>query len=309
MKVVFMGTPDFAVPSLREIGKSNHQIISVVTGPDKPRGRGQKLSKTPVKEAAEKLNLTILQPEKLDSPEFSKQIEKLEPEIFVVVAFRILPESLLQIPRKGAINLHASLLPRYRGAAPINWAIINGERETGITIFQIKPEVDTGEILYQEKIEIKEDDTAGSLHDKLSRIGAKALVRVLDMIERGEVKPIPQNEKLATYAPKIKPEMGRIDWSKEAKNIKNLIHGLSPVPGAFSFFKNKRVRFLKANIEDTGTSYSPGTIVYLDKKCMKIQTGRGLLLPSMLQTEGKKPLTVTEFIKGFRGNTGDRFIS
>ncbi|MCD6101007.1 MAG: methionyl-tRNA formyltransferase [Candidatus Marinimicrobia bacterium] len=309
MKVVFMGTPDFAVPSLREIGKSNHQIISVVTGPDKPRGRGQKLSKTPVKEAAEKLNLTILQPEKLDSPEFSKQIEKLEPDIFVVVAFRILPESLLQIPRKGAINLHASLLPRYRGAAPINWAIINGERETGITIFQIKPEVDTGEILYQEKIEIKEDDTAGSLHDKLSRIGAKALVRVLDMIERGEVKPIPQNEKLATYAPKIKPEMGRIDWSKEAKNIKNLIHGLSPVPGAFSFFKNKRVRFLKANIEDTGTSYSPGTIVYLDKKCMKIQTGRGLLLPSMLQTEGKKPLTVTEFIKGFRGNTGDRFIS
>jgi len=309
MKVVFMGTPDFAVPSLREIGKSNHQIISVVTGPDKPRGRGQKLSKTPVKEAAEKLNLTILQPEKLDSPEFSKQIEKLEPDIFVVVAFKILPESLLQIPRKGAINLHASLLPRYRGAAPINWAIINGERETGITIFQIKPEVDTGEILYQEKIEIKEDDTAGSLHDKLSRIGAKALVRVLDMIERGEVKPIPQNEKLATYAPKIKPEMGRIDWSKEAKNIKNLIHGLSPVPGAFSFFKNKRVRFLKANIEDTGTSYSPGTIVYLDKKCMKIQTGRGLLLPSMLQTEGKKPLTVTEFIKGFRGNTGDRFIS
>ncbi|RKY47657.1 MAG: methionyl-tRNA formyltransferase [Candidatus Neomarinimicrobiota bacterium] len=309
MKVVFMGTPDFAVPSLREIGKSNHQIISVVTGPDRPRGRGQKLSKTPVKEAAEKLNLTILQPEKLDSPEFSKQIEKLEPDIFVVVAFRILPESLLQIPRKGAINLHASLLPRYRGAAPINWAIINGERETGITIFQIKPEVDTGEILYQEKIEIKEDDTAGSLHDKLSRIGAKALVRVLDMIERGEVKPIPQNEKLATYAPKIKPEMGRIDWSKEAKNIKNLIHGLSPVPGAFSFFKNKRVRFLKANIEDTGTSYSPGTIVYLDKKCMKIQTGRGLLLPSMLQTEGKKPLTVTEFIKGFRGNTGDRFIS
>jgi len=309
MKVVFMGTPDFAVPSLREIGKSNHQIISVVTGPDKPRGRGQKLSKTPVKEAAEKLNLTILQPEKLDSPEFSKQIEKLEPDIFVVVAFRILPKSLLQIPRKGAINLHASLLPRYRGAAPINWAIINGERETGITIFQIKPEVDTGEILYQEKIEIKEDDTAGSLHDKLSRIGAKALVRVLDMIERGEVKPIPQNEKLATYAPKIKPEMGRIDWSKEAKNIKNLIHGLSPVPGAFSFFKNKRVRFLKANIEDTGTSYSPGTIVYLDKKCMKIQTGRGLLLPSMLQTEGKKPLTVTEFIKGFRGNTGDRFIS
>lgn len=309
MKVVFMGTPDFAVPSLREIGKSNHQIISVVTGPDKPRGRGQKLSKTPVKEAAEKLNLTILQPEKLDSPEFSKQIEKLEPDIFVVVAFRILPESLLQIPRKGAINLHASLLPCYRGAAPINWAIINGERETGITIFQIKPEVDTGEILYQEKIEIKEDDTAGSLHDKLSRIGAKALVRVLDMVERGEVKPIPQNEKLATYAPKIKPEMGRIDWSKEAKNIKNLIHGLSPVPGAFSFFKNKRVRFLKANIEDTGTSYSPGTIVYLDKKCMKIQTGRGLLLPSMLQTEGKKPLTVTEFIKGFRGNTGDRFIS
>ena len=309
MKVVFMGTPDFAVPSLREIGKSNHQIISVVTGPDKPRGRGQKLSKTPVKEAAEKLNLTILQPEKLDSPEFSKQIEKLEPDIFVVVAFRILPESLLQIPRKGAINLHASLLPRYRGAAPINWAIINGERETGITIFQIKPEVDTGEILYQEKIEIKEDDTAGSLHDKLSRIGAKALVRVLDMIERGEVKPIPQNEKLATYAPKIKPEMGRIDWSKEAKNIKNLIHGLSPVPGAFSFFKNKRVRFLKANIEDTGTSYSPGTIVYLDKKCMKIQTGRGLLLPSILQIEGKKPLTVTEFIKGFRGNTGDRFIS
>jgi len=309
MKVVFMGTPDFAVPSLREIGKSNHQIISVVTGPDKPRGRGQKLSKTPVKEAAEKLNLTILQPEKLDSPEFSKQIEKLEPDIFVVVAFRILPESLLQIPRKGAINLHASLLPRYRGAAPINWAIINGERETGITIFQIKPEVDTGEILYQEKIEIKEDDTAGSLHDKLSRIGAKALVKVLDMIEGGEVKPIPQNEKLATYATKIKPEMGRIDWSKEAKNIKNLIHGLSPVPGAFSFFKNKRVRFLKANIEDTGTSYSPGTIVYLDKKCMKIQTGRGLLLPSILQTEGKKPLTVTEFIKGFRGNTGDRFIS
>lgn len=309
MKIVFMGTPEFAVPSLREIQKSKHQIISVVTGPDKPRGRGQKLSRTPVKEAAERLKLPVLQPEKLDSPDFLRQMEELNPDLFVVVAFRILPESLLKIPQKGAINLHASLLPRYRGAAPINWAIINGERETGITIFQIKPEVDTGEILYQESIEISEDDTAGSLHDRLSKIGARAFVVVLDMMENGKLNPVPQDEKLATYAPKIKPEMGRINWAKGAKDIKNLIHGLSPVPGAFSFFKNKRIKFLKATVEQSSTNYPPGTIVYLDKKCIKIQTGKGLLLPSVLQTEGKKPLTVSEFIKGFRGSTGDRFIS
>ncbi|MBO8130452.1 MAG: methionyl-tRNA formyltransferase [Candidatus Marinimicrobia bacterium] len=309
MKIVFMGNPEFALPSLLAINKSRHKIVAVVTNLDKPKGRGLKLQKTPVKKLAEDLGLPILQPDSLESEVFLNQIRSFNADIFVVVAFKILPESLLEIPPMGAINLHASLLPKYRGAAPINWALINGEKKTGITIFKIRKKVDTGEILYQKSVEINEDDTAGVLSQKLANLGGESLVKVLDLLEEGKIDPIPQDNSKATYAPKITTEVGKINWKLDAKKIKNLIHGLSPDPGAYSYIFKKRVKFLKAGYEELDTSYLPGTIVYIDKKQLKIQTGKGLLVPKVLQMEGKKPLDVAFFIKGFRGKIGDRFIS
>ncbi len=309
MKIIFMGTPDFAVPSLKAITASHHEVVGIVTSPDKPVGRGQIIHATPVKSFARGLSIPIFQPESLKQQEFFNQLRSLKADIIVVVAFRILPDEVLIIPPEGAINLHASLLPKYRGAAPINWALINGEPETGITIFQIRPQVDTGEILWQERVPIAAVDTYGSLHDKLAAIGSRALVKVLDKIERGEIYPVLQNHSAATLAPKIRPQLGGINWANSAHSIKCLIHGLSPTPGAYTFFNSKRIKILSAECSDEIFKKFPGTITVWDKQRLGIQTGQGILYPRELQWEGKKTLPVAEFLKGFKASKGDYFPS
>ena len=309
MKIVFMGTPEFALPGLRALAASRHQILAVVTGQDVPKGRGRKVDEPPVKTLARELGLEILQPESLRDEQLAGRLRQLDPDLFVVVAFRILPKLLLEVPRFGSINLHASLLPKYRGAAPINWALINGDRETGITIFQIEPKVDTGAIITRRRLAIGEDDTAGSLSEKLSRIGAEALVQSLDDLENAHITKLAQDNSLASSAPKIYPEMGKLDWSQPAQTLKNLIHGLSPSPGAFCLFGGKRLKILKASWKEDPAAELPGTIVHLDKSALAIQTGRGLLCPEVLQTEGKRALPVAAFLNGFAGQIGDRFTS
>lgn len=309
MEIIFMGTPRFALPSLEALASSRHVVKSVVTGEDLKSGRGLRIQEPPVKTLARSLRLPVIQPASLKSAEFIEEIEALSPDIFVVVAFKILPKVILEIPEKGAVNIHASILPKYRGAAPINWAIINGEKETGISIFQIKPKVDTGDILLKRYVQIQPEDTAGSLAEKLSIVGAEAIVKVLDGIERGELTAIPQNNELATPAPKISPELGKIDWNKDAVKLKNLIHGLSPTPGTYSFFKKKRIKFLTADIGESSYHEEPGTIVVRDKKQLGIQTGDGILKPMEIQVEGRKALKIEDFLRGFQGNIGDKFVS
>lgn len=309
MKIVFMGTPDFAVPSLEVLANSDHEIIAVVTGEDKKRGRGQRVIGTPVKQLAEKHNLPILQPHSLKEDDFKAQLRQLNPDIFVVVAFKILPKDVINIPKFGSVNLHSSLLPKYRGAAPINWAVLNGDQETGITIFQIEPKVDTGDMLLQRKITIEESDTCQEVHDKLSVLGSASLLEALNNLESGKVTKIPQDDSLATKAPKIYPEMGEIDWTKPAIEIKNQIHGLSPFPGAYSQFKGKRIKFLRASYEINNETTAPGTIIFRNKKRLGIQTGKGILYPNELQKEGKRAMQVQDFLNGFQGQTGDKFTS
>jgi methionyl-tRNA formyltransferase len=307
MRLIFMGTPAFALPSLERLAQSSHTICAVVTGLDQPAGRGLQIQVPPVKRRALELGLLVLQPQSLKTAEFAAQLRAYEPDLFVVVAFRILPAHLLTIPRWGAINLHASLLPKYRGAAPINWAIINGDQESGVTIFRLKPTVDTGNILSQRSILINAEDTAATLAERLATLGADLLVETIAMIAAGTVQEKPQDDELATPAPKIFPELGEIDWYKDAFTIKCLIHGLSPEPGAFTFWQGKRLKILRASWQPAAPSAEPGTIVACDKKRLVIQTGDGWLLPQELQLEGRKALPVAAFLPGFSGTRGDRF--
>ncbi|MCG2717025.1 MAG: methionyl-tRNA formyltransferase [Candidatus Marinimicrobia bacterium] len=309
MKVIFMGTPEFAVPGLKSIAESRHDVVLVVTGPDVPAGRGRNLLESPVKSFAKELSIPILQPPSLKSSEFIGQLKHYNADIIVVVAFRILPDGVIDVTPNGAINLHASLLPKYRGAAPINWALINGNTQTGITIFQIKSKVDTGDILLQESIDISDQDTYGSMYERLSHIGAKALVDSLDHIESGAIRTIPQCHGLATKAPKIYPQMGEIDWGKSAESIKHLVHGLSPAPGAYCFYGKKRIKLLKAEFSEETLPDIPGTIVCRTKTQIGIQTGRGVLYPLELQAEGRKALPVAEYLRGFQTKPGDSFRS
>ena len=304
-----MGTPDFAVPSLEVLANSDHEILAVVTGEDKKRGRGQKVIGTPIKQVAEKYNLPILQPHSMKDEDFKAQLRELNPDIFVVVAFKILPKDVINTPRLGSVNLHSSLLPKYRGAAPINWAVLNGDSETGITIFQIEPKVDTGDMLLQKKIAIDELDTTLEVHDKLSLLGSESLLEALNNLESGKTTKIPQDDTLATKAPKIYPEMGEIDWTKSAREIKNQIHGLSPFPGAYSEFSGKRVKFLRTTFEMVNEEAEPGTIILRNKKQLGIQTGDGILYPVELQKEGKRAMQVRDFLNGFQGQIGDKFNS
>ncbi len=309
MKIIYMGTPEFAVPGLRAIAQSDHELMAVVTGQDVPVGRGQRLQETPVKQLAQALGVPVLQPPSLKSPDFIDRLHRYNADIIVVVAFRILPDIVINTTQLGAINLHASLLPKYRGAAPINWALINGDRQTGVTIFQIKTKVDTGDIIRQTTIDISEDDTYGSLYSRLSQIGAAALVSVLDDLESGDTQIISQDDALATKAPKIFPQLGEINWSKSAESIKNLIHGLSPTPGAYSYFRKKRIKFLLARFSNETGPGEPGTVLSRDKQPFGIRTGAGILYPLILQSEGRKALPVDEFLRGFQAKIGDRFFS
>ena len=297
MNIIFMGTPDFAVPSLEKIFNSRHKLLAVVTAPDKERGRGQKVSFTPVKEFALENNLPFLQPERLKDNDFITSLKELAPDLFVVVAFRILPREVFSIPTNGSFNLHASLLPKYRGAAPIQWSIINGDKETGVTTFALEDKVDTGNIFIQKKIEILDNDNFGAIHDKLSIIGAGAVIETIDLINLGNFTLQDQDSTLASPAPKINKENGLIDWHKPAFDINNLIRGLSPYPGAYFFFKDRLIKIYKASVNKEKV-LKPGEI-FSSKKELIIGCGQYALNLLELQQEGKKKLSFSEFLRGF----------
>ncbi len=317
-----MGTPEFALPSLELLLNSKHQIAGIVTQPDKPKGRGLKLLPSPVKEFAERHNLSgivqngssgrstgkVLTPEDLKSEEFYQALNELKPDLIVVVAFRILPERIFSLPPSGTINLHASLLPKYRGAAPINWAIIKGEKVTGITTFFIQKKVDTGEIILQREVEIYPEETFGELSLRLSIIGAEVLLETIDLIEKREVKTHAQNDLEVSSAPKITEELCRIDWSKSAEEINNLIRGLSPQPGAFTFLRGKLLKVYKTKVEtEENSSTEFGKIIRTDQRSgLLVQTQKGILRLKELQLEGKKKLGAEEFLRGCRIEAGEK---
>lgn len=310
MKIVFMGTPEFAIPSLQSLVESSHQVVGVVTAPDRPTGRGLKIQPSPVKQCAIDYNLPVLQPENLKDEQFLKQLKSLDADLFTVVGFRILPEIVFSIPPKGTINLHASLLPAYRGAAPINWAIINGETETGVTIFFIEKNVDTGNLILQEKVAIEPEENAGMLHDKLMNIGAELLLEAVDSIESGDYIRSPQIGEV-TLAPKLEKALCEINWQKESIQIHNLIRGLSPCPGAYSHLNGKNIKIFSSRLFDSKIlpETEPGTIIELNQKAgfISVATGNGVLALTALQMEGKKCMCASEFLKGCHINVGDKF--
>jgi methionyl-tRNA formyltransferase len=299
---VYMGTPEFAVPALEKLVETGWNVVGVITAPDKPQGRGQKLEGSPVKQAAEKLGLHILQPTNLKNPEFQEELRNLKADLQIVVAFRMLPESVWNMPPLGTFNLHASLLPDYRGAAPINWAIINGETETGVTTFFLKHEIDTGSIIFQEKVAILPEDDLGSVYQKLMDSGSKLVVNTVEAISKNEVNPLPQDEtKARHHAPKIFKETGKIDWEQAAESIHNLVRGLSPYPAAWTEFQGKTCKIFKTKVQTqaligkkTGDWETDG------KTFLRFQSGNGSLDILELQLEGKKRMKVDEFLRGFK---------
>ena len=303
MKIVFMGTPDFAVASLNALLEADFDIVGVITAPDKPAGRGQKISESAVKRFAVEKGLKVLQPVKLKDSDFLNELKSLNADIQVVVAFRMLPELVWDMPPKGTINLHASLLPQYRGAAPINWAIINGEKRSGVSTFFLKQEIDTGDLLFAEEVDIEDDDTAGDLHDKLMEIGAGLLVKTLKAIEAGKYTEIPQHtlqENELKKAPKIFREDCEINWDRPVKEVFNLIRGLSPYPAAFSHLQDKTLKIYRAIAEEKLITGKPGEIFTDNKTYLKFACREGLISVIELQLEGKKRMKVDEFLRGVR---------
>lgn len=306
MRIVFMGTPEFAVESLKSLVEAKHEIVGVVTIPDKPAGRGQKLSQSAVKTYAIEHNFKVLQPVKLKDPEFVEQLRSLNAELQVVVAFRMLPEIIWDMPKHGSINLHASLLPQYRGAAPINWPIINGDTETGITTFKLKHEIDTGDIYMQRRIDIEPADNAGTIHDKLMMLGGKMVVETVEIIESG--KAIAKDQDVLSQnidlrpAPKIFKEDGHICWQKPANDIHNLVRGLSPYPAAWTELPDGKGNYLSAKIFKTSVSESKLEIGKIDtdgKNFLRIGTADNALNIEELQLSGKKRMETKQFLQGF----------
>ena len=301
-----MGTPEFAVPSLNKIYEAGYEIAAVITAPDKPAGRGMQLTQSAVKKFALAKNLKILQPEKLKSPEFIEELKSLKADLQVVVAFRMLPEIVWNMPPMGTVNLHGSLLPQYRGAAPINWAIINGEKETGVTTFKLQQQIDTGNILLQEKIPVSENETAGTLHDKMMNVGAELLLKTIRGLENGTLKEIPQpstsNVGHATLraAPKIFTETGEINWNKNVEEIYNLIRGLSPYPSAFTFLNGKKLKIFSAEKENSGESNGAGQFLTDHKTFLKFAARDGFISLKEIQLEGKKKMKIEDFLRGWR---------
>ncbi len=301
MNIIFMGTPGFAVPSLKALHNSHHKISAVVTVPDKAKGRGQKVAESEVKKFAVEKFLPVMQPVSLKDPEFAAELESLRPDLIVVVAFRILPKSIFKIPAYGSINLHASLLPKYRGAAPINWAIIKGERETGVTTFFLQEKVDTGSIIMQEKLDIAYDETAGTLHDRLMTLGAETLFSTVELIDSFDGKPPvhKQNNGEATDAPKIFKEDCRIDFNRSVDEVYDFIRGLSPYPGAFTEYSNRIIKIYSTVKSRWDSLKGPGRFFIKDDK-LYVSCLNEFLEITELQMEGKKRMNSREFLNGYR---------
>ncbi|MDD3368079.1 MAG: methionyl-tRNA formyltransferase [Lachnospiraceae bacterium] len=314
MKIVFMGTPDFSVGVLEHIIAAGHTVTAVVTQPDKPKGRSKELQMSPVKECALKHNLTVFQPERIKRPEAVAELRKFEADIFVVVAFgQIISKEILEMPRLGCVNIHASLLPKYRGAAPIQYAVINGDQTTGVTIMQMDEGVDTGDILLQREIPITGTDTGESMFDKLAVLGAELIVEALPLIEQGKLTPVKQDENLATHVGMIPKEMGKINWNDSADRIEHLVRGLNSWPSAFTRWNGKQLKIWKSEIAadtdntetaDADNAVEPGTIINVEKDSFSVQTGLGSLKLLEVQLEGKKRVSVKDFLLGYKLENG-----
>lgn len=298
MKIVFFGTPDFAVPTLREIIKNGHEVVAVVTAPDKERGRGRKITYTAVKQFALEQNLKVIQPEKLRDQSFIDELKSLNADLFVIVAFRILPAEVFRIPPKGSFNLHGSLLPKYRGAAPIQWALINGESKTGLTTFFLEEKVDTGNIILQKELNILPEDDLGSLHDRMSEVGADLVIETISKIESGNYQLKKQDDSQATPAPKITKEVCEINWEKTAVEIHNLIRGLCPFPGAFFMNDDKLFKVYKSKVIEED-DLTPGQIVQTKKEIF-VGTTKGKIQILEIRPEGRKRMTAEEFLRGYK---------
>jgi len=300
-RIIFFGTPGFAVPTLKALVEEGHLILAVVTQPDRPKGRGRKLTAPPVKQAALDFGLRVLQPDRASDPSFCNEIQSMTPDLLVVIAFgQILKKDLLKIPRWGALNIHASLLPKYRGAAPIHWAILNNEPNTGLTAMRMDEGLDTGPILYQEEVPILENETAGELHDRLAQMAGRFAVRVLRNWANGTLEEKEQEEPLASYAPKIDRDMAQIDWSRSADMIHGQIRAFDPWPGATTTIAGKQVKlFSSCRVRGDDCTLRPGRLAKTSDAGLRVETGDGLIEIQELQIPGKKRLPAREFLKGF----------
>lgn len=323
MRIVFMGTPDFSVPALKALVEAGHQVIAVVTQPDKPKGRGKEVQMTPVKIQAMEYGIPVYQPAKVREASFVEVLKGLEADVYVVIAFgQILPKAVLELPKYGCINIHASLLPKYRGAAPIQWCVIDGERETGITTMMMDVGLDTGDMLEKAVIPIEEKETGGSLHDKLSMAGGDLILSTLKKLEEGTLVRTPQTDEGTCYAKMLTKSLGDIDWNQDAVSIERLIRGLNPWPSAYTMWNGKTIKIWAADViagreaadflsepgvpAETGTA--PGTVVCSDKRGLVVCTGGGLLSIRELQMEGKKRMDTPAFLRGYPIPAGDVFV-
>jgi methionyl-tRNA formyltransferase len=299
LRIVFMGTPDFAVPSLEILIENKYNVVAVITAPDKPAGRGLKIQTSPIKDVALKYAIPVLQPTSLKEASFIEELKSYNANLQIVVAFRMLPESVWNMPEIGTFNLHASLLPQYRGAAPINWAIMNGEKETGCTTFFLQHEIDTGDILFTEKETIGEEDNFEELYNRLKMKGGSLVLKTVIKIEEGSYTPVPQQfSATLKNAPKIHKETCKIDWTKSAEEVRNFIRGLSPYPAAWTALNGKVLKVFKTKISSENNSKTPGEIESDNKTYIHFHTGKGVLSILELQLEGKKRMTVEEFLRG-----------
>lgn len=300
LRIIFMGTPEFAVASLDKLVKAGLNIVGVITAPDKPGGRGMQLQQSAVKKYAVENKLNVIQPEKLKNSEFINELESLKADVQIVVAFRMLPEIVWSMPPLGTINVHGSLLPDYRGAAPINWAIINGEHKTGVTTFKLQQQIDTGNILLQKEIPISDNETAGELHDVMKEVGAELLLQTLVKLSENKLEEVPQNLSIESkHAPKIFTSTCEIDWAKSAAEVHNLIRGLSPYPAAFTTLDNKKFKIF-GSLKTEKKSTTPGTIETDNKNNLFISCGDKQLEITEVQLEGKRKMPITDFLRGYR---------
>lgn len=308
MKIVFMGTPDFARGALEALIKAGHEITAVVTQPDKAKGRSKELQFPPVKECALEHNIPIMQPVRIKTPEAIAELKTYEADVFVVAAFgQILSQEILDMPKYGSLNIHGSLLPKYRGASPIQQVIIDGEKETGVTIMQMDAGIDTGDMLYKRSMEIEDKDTFETLHDKLMVLGGEAIVEALELLETGALEPQKQDDSKSTHAKLITKEMGNIDFNKSAIEINRLVRGMNPWPSAYTFYKGKQMKIWEVSVSHQNTQEKPGTVTEVTKNTIKVACKEGCIEIESLQLEGKKRMTAHDFLLGVKVQVGDCF--